>query len=92
MQGFRIFDISDIKNPKKLYSMETYQSACLIEGDYLYSGKLNSMMVVDISNPESPRELAYNYGLTSVRSMKNMNGYIYVLDAFGLYVFKSFNN
>jgi hypothetical protein len=92
LQGFRIVDISDIKNPKKLHSMEFYQNACLIEGDYLYSGKLNFIMVVDISDPESPHEVAYYDGLTSVARMKKMNGYIFVLDAYGLYIFKSFNN
>jgi hypothetical protein len=72
--------------------MEFYQKACLIEGNYLYSGKLNHIQVVDISDPESPHEVAYYDGLSSVRRMKKINGYIFVIDAFGLYIFKSFNN
>lgn len=92
LQGFRIVDISDIKNLKVLQLMEFYQSACLIEDDYLYTGQLNFIKVVDISDPKSPHEVAYYDGFNSVRRMKKMNGYIFVLDAFGLYIFKSINN
>lgn len=55
-QGFHIINNTDRKHPVKLAFLKVpYSTEIAIRGNFLYTNNLNDLVVIDISNIQSPR-------------------------------------
>ena len=55
-QGFHIINNTDRKHPaKQAFLKVPYSTEIAIRGNFLYTNNLNDLVVIDISNPQSPK-------------------------------------
>ena len=56
LQGFHIIDNTDRKHPSKLAFLKVpYSTEIAIKGNFLYTNNYNDLVVIDLSNLQSPR-------------------------------------
>lgn len=81
--GLRVINISDATKPQFVADLDTAGSARGVElvGTYVYVADLNGgVVVVDISNPKTPRKVG-EYAITKAYSLKAAGNYLYLAAA-----------